>query len=130
MIIANRGIIFVVWEDLAMDETIMTESPIGKRLEKVKKKENRCLVFNGKKITLTAKIILGRSSQCDVVIDDMLVSRKHAEIQQIKSAFFIKDLSSRNGTFVNDKPVPDGKYLKLKPKDVIRLGSKIEITLN
>lgn len=113
-----------------MDETIMTESPIGKRLEKIKKKENRCLIFNGKKITLTAKIILGRSSSCDVVIDDMLVSRQHAEIQQIKSAFFIKDLGSRNGTFVNDKKVPEGKYLKLSPNDVIRLGSKIEITLN
>lgn len=113
-----------------MDETIMTESPIGKRLEKVKKKESRCLVFNGKRINLTSKIIMGRSSSCDVVIDDMLVSRKHAEIQQIKSAFFIKDLDSRNGTFVNGKAVPEGKYVKLNPNDVIRLGSKIEITLN
>ncbi|MBI9097850.1 MAG: FHA domain-containing protein [Spirochaetaceae bacterium] len=113
-----------------MDETIMTESPIGKRLEKVKQKESRCLVFNGKKITLTAKIIIGRASSCDVVIDDMLVSREHAEIQQIKTAFYIKDLESRNGTFVNDKKVPKGKYLKLTKNDTIRLGSKIEITLN
>jgi len=113
-----------------MDETIMTESPIGKRLEKVKKKENRCLIFNGKKITLTAKITIGRSSKCDIVIDDMLVSREHAEIQQIKTAFFIKDLESRNGTFVNDKQVPKGKYIKLAKNDKIRLGSKIEFKLN
>lgn len=113
-----------------MDETIMTESPIGKRLEKIKQKENRCLIFNGKKISLTARIVLGRASSCDVVIDDMLVSRKHAEIQKIKAAFFIKDLNSRNGTFVNDVRVPEGKYFKLNPKDVIRLGSKIEISLN
>ena len=113
-----------------MDETIMTESPIGKRLEKIKKKESRCLIFNGKRITLTSKIIIGRSSGCDVVIDDMLVSREHAEIQQIKSAYFIKDLDSRNGTFVNDKKVPHGKYLKLTPNDTIRLGSKIEFKLS
>jgi pSer/pThr/pTyr-binding forkhead associated (FHA) protein len=113
-----------------MDETIMTESPIGKRLEKIKKKESRCLIFNGRKITLTSKIIIGRSSRCDVVIDDMLVSREHAEIQQIKTAFFIKDLESRNGTFVNDKKVPKGKYLKLTKNDTIRLGSKIEFKLN
>lgn len=113
-----------------MDETIMTESPIGKRLEKVKKKESRCLIFNGKKITLTAKITIGRSSSCDIVVDDMLISREHAQIQQIKSAFFIKDLDSRNGTFVNDKKVPMGKYLKLTRNDTIRLGSKIEFKLN
>lgn len=113
-----------------MDETITTESPIGKRLEKIKKKESRCLIFNGKKITLTATITLGRASSCDVVIDDMLVSRKHAEIQQIKSSFYIKDLESRNGTFVNDKKVPKNKYMKLTKNDKIRLGSKIEITLN
>ena len=113
-----------------MDETIMTESPIGKRLEKIKKKESRCLIFNGKKITLTARIVIGRSSSCDVVINDMLVSRQHAEIQQIKSAFFIKDLDSRNGTFVNDKKVPKDKYFKLTQNDKIRLGSKIEFKLN
>lgn len=113
-----------------MDETIMTESPIGKRLVKVKKKESRCLVFNGKKITLTAKIIIGRSTKCDIVIDDMLVSREHAEIQQIKDDYYIKDLGSRNGTFVNDKKVPNGKYLKLTQNGTIRLGSKIEIKLN
>ena len=116
--------------DLVMDDTIMTESPIGKRLDKVKKKESRCLVFNGKKISLTSRITIGRSSSCDVVIDDMLVSREHSEIQQIKSSFYIKDLDSRNGTFVNDEKVPKGKYIKLNPNDVIRLGSKIEITLN
>jgi pSer/pThr/pTyr-binding forkhead associated (FHA) protein len=113
-----------------MDETIMTESPIGKRLEKVKKKESRCLIFNGKRITLSSKIIIGRSTTCDIVIDDMLISRQHAEIQQIKSAFFIKDLESRNGTFVNDKKVPKGKYFKLAQNDTIRLGSKIEFKLN
>jgi len=113
-----------------VDETIMTESPIGKRLEKVKTKECRCLIINGKRITLTAKIIIGRSSQCDVVIDDMLVSREHAEIQQIKSAFYIKDLESRNGTFVNDTRVPKGKYIKLTQNSTIRLGSKIEFKLN
>ncbi|MBN2656622.1 MAG: FHA domain-containing protein [Spirochaetales bacterium] len=113
-----------------MDETIMTESPIGKRLEKVKKKESRCLVFNGKRISLTSRITIGRASNCDVVIDDMLVSREHTEIQQIKTDFYIKDLNSRNGTFVNDIKVPKGKYIKLSPNDIIRLGSKIEITLN
>ncbi len=113
-----------------MEETIITESPVGKRLEKIKQKQSRCLIFNGKKIVLSSKIIIGRASECDIVIDDMLVSRRHAEIQQIKSAYFIKDLESRNGTFVNGKKIPEGKYLKLTRKDTIRLGSKIELSIN
>ncbi len=109
-----------------MDETITTASPIGKRLNQVKQKETRCLIFNGKKIVLSSKIIIGRASTCDIVIDDVLISREHAEIQQIKSAYFIKDLDSRNGTFVNNKSIPKGKYQKLSSNDTIQLGSKIE----
>ncbi len=112
-----------------MDETIITESPVGQRLVKVKSKETRSLVFNGKTIHLTSKITIGRASTCDIVIDDVLVSREHAEIQQIKSVYFIKDLNSRNGTFVNNEKVPAGKYMKLAGNDIIRLGLKIELKL-
>ncbi len=93
-----------------MDETIITGSPVGKRLVKVKNKETRSLVFNGKKISLSSKILIGRSSGCDIVINDALVSRKHAEIQQIKSVYFIKDLNSQNGTFVNNRNTVNNSY--------------------
>ncbi|HEV3385029.1 MAG TPA: FHA domain-containing protein [Gemmata sp.] len=53
--------------------------------------------------------ILGRSFNCDFVIDDVSVSRKHAEIRLVKAGFEavleIEDLGSRNGTFVGDIPV-------------------------
>jgi DNA-binding CsgD family transcriptional regulator len=47
--------------------------------------------------------LLGRSYQCDFVLDDPSVSRHHAEIRAEKSALQIADLNSRNGTFVNDE---------------------------
>lgn len=108
-----------------MDETIHMGSNVGKRLEKIKKDEKHCLLFNGREISIVKKIVIGRDKSCDVTIDDVLVSRNHAVIQKIKNAYFIHDLESTNGTYVNNKKVPDGKYVKLKKTDKIKIGKNI-----
>jgi pSer/pThr/pTyr-binding forkhead associated (FHA) protein len=111
-----------------MDETIHISSTVGQRLYKVKKTDSRALVFQGKKIPIVSEIKLGRSRSNDVVIDDRMVSRAHCVVQKIKESFFIKDLNSLNGTFVNTTRVPPGKYMKLAPGDVIHLG-KTDLTI-
>jgi pSer/pThr/pTyr-binding forkhead associated (FHA) protein len=103
-------------------KTINLESNLGKRLNQIKKIESRHLLFMGKEISLVSKITLGRDERNSVVVDDKMVSRFHAVIQKIKEDYFIKDLKSSNGTFVNNEPVPAGKYVKLGKDDVIRLG--------
>lgn len=105
-----------------MDETINVESSIGKRLEKMKKDEAKYLLFNEKSIPLTAKISIGRSETNDVVIDDTMASREHAIIQKIKEDYFIKDLNSTNGTYVNNQKVPKDKYIKINSNDIIKIG--------
>lgn len=50
--------------------------------------------------------IIGRSSKNDIVINDRNVSRHHLQITSNNNTFFIKDLSSRNGTFINGKNIP------------------------
>lgn len=47
----------------------------------------------------------GRHPSSDIFLDDVTVSRKHAEIKRVESAFSIQDLGSLNGTFVNRKRV-------------------------
>ncbi len=108
-----------------MDETVIVSSNVGKRLDKIKKPEQHFLVFKGKKIALISKITIGRAKTCDVVFNDALVSRKHAFIQKIKDSYFIKDLNSKNGTFVNKQKVPVGQYIKLKKADSIIIGKNI-----
>ena len=105
-----------------MDETIQSDSALGKRLGKIRIKEARCLVFKGKKIPLAARITIGRNKRNDLTIDDQLASRVHAVVQKIKEAYFINDMGSRNGTYVNEVRVPKDKYIKLKSSDVIRIG--------
>jgi serine phosphatase RsbU (regulator of sigma subunit)/pSer/pThr/pTyr-binding forkhead associated (FHA) protein len=51
--------------------------------------------------------IIGRSADCEVPIDVPAVSRRHAAILRERGRFFIEDLQSRNGTFLNDKRLTD-----------------------
>lgn len=50
-------------------------------------------------------VIIGRHPECDVQIDDGSVSRQHAKITFEHGHYFIEDLNSRNGTFLNEYPV-------------------------
>src|ERR1700724_1331721 len=52
-----------------------------------------------------AKIILGRNQDCPIVLTVPAVSREHAVIRRIQGKFYIEDMKSRNGTFVNNKEV-------------------------
>ncbi len=106
------------------DETIITSSAVGQRLDMLTETDKvSYLMFNNSKIKLVAKITIGRAPENDIVIDNKLASRHHAVIQKIKDAYFLKDEGSTNGTFLNGKPVPDGKYVKLNAQDKITIGN-------
>lgn len=66
------------------------------------------------------KIILGRQPECDVVLADAKVSRKHAAIELKKGTYTIADLLSANGTVVDNKvisacPLRDGAEIVIDP---------------
>ncbi len=106
------------------DSTIVTTSPVGKHLERVAEGAPvSYLMFNQKKISLVAKMTIGRNDECSIVIDNKLVSRVHASIQKIRDAFFLKDENSTNGTYLNGHRVPADKYVKLNPGDKITVGA-------
>jgi hypothetical protein len=66
------------------------------------------------------RAVIGRSRDCDVQLEDPNVSRRHAELRQEGSAYWIVDLDSTNGLEVNGKRV---KRAKLDDGDVITVGS-------
>lgn len=65
-------------------------------------------------------ITIGRSADADIVLLDERVSRIHCGVRLWDGDFYIKDLKSRNGTWVNNDKVD---VAKLKAGDVIRVGS-------
>jgi serine phosphatase RsbU (regulator of sigma subunit) len=52
-----------------------------------------------------AAVILGRHPACDIVLESAAVSRQHARILAVDGNFYLEDLHSRNGTFLNGQPV-------------------------
>jgi DNA-binding CsgD family transcriptional regulator len=63
--------------------------------------------------------LLGRSAQCDFVVNDRSISRKHAEIRASNEELQVIDLGSRNGTFVDNQRVTRGR---VAAGQVLRFG--------
>jgi pSer/pThr/pTyr-binding forkhead associated (FHA) protein len=53
----------------------------------------------------TEAITVGRSPDCDIFLDDVTVSRRHALLRREDGRFFIEDQGSLNGTFLNRKRI-------------------------
>lgn len=65
-------------------------------------------------------IRIGRGESMDVVIDNVSVSRRHAEIREESGAWLLRDLGSSNGTFLNGERLTADQ--PLKPGDEISFG--------
>lgn len=85
------------------------------------------LTVTGEKIDLAPNraYLLGRGSDCDVVVTDMASSRHHARITVggQRQTMFIEDLSSRNGTLVNEERISGRTHLK--DGNRIRIGATV-----
>ena len=65
-------------------------------------------------------VVLGRSREADIVLDDPNVSRRHAELRREQDRWAISDLGSTNGVKVNGRRV---ERRELEPGDEIVLGT-------
>ncbi|MFC1848999.1 FHA domain-containing protein [candidate division CSSED10-310 bacterium] len=84
-------------------------------------------LMSGRKILKTFdlstidEITAGRSDVCDILLSDKSISSCHAKISQQGDNYYLEDLGSTNGTFVNEKRVIREK-IKLNFGDAIRMG--------
>jgi pSer/pThr/pTyr-binding forkhead associated (FHA) protein len=68
------------------------------------------------------EFIIGRETGADLVISSPVVSRRHARILQVDDGHTIEDLSSSNGTYVNDQQVVNDVWLKSGVDSLHRLN--------
>ena len=68
----------------------------------------------------SAGLVIGRSRDCDVVVGDENVSRRHAEVRPSGGAWIVRDLGSTNGVKVNGRRIHDAQ--PLNPGDSIEIG--------
>ena len=63
---------------------------------------------------------IGRDPQCDIFLNDMTVSRNHAQITSDEKGCILSDMNSYNGVWVNDQMI---ESCLLKTGDVIQIGA-------
>ena len=73
-------------------------------------------------VRATSRIRIGRGPENDVVVDDLRVSRRHAEVRRVGDGFEVVDLDSHNGTFVNGQRVTRAS---VREGDLIGIGGKV-----
>jgi pSer/pThr/pTyr-binding forkhead associated (FHA) protein len=72
---------------------------------------------------LTGSLTVGRSPDCELRIEDTYASNQHARLFGRNGAWYVEDLGSTNGTFVNDQRLAAPALVQ--PGDRIRIGTTI-----
>lgn len=76
----------------------------------------------GQRYDLTdSRYIMGRHPDCDIVIEVGAVSRNHCQVVRDGNAYFLEDMGSRNGTFLNDEPN------KIEGRRQLRHGDQVRV---
>ena len=86
--------------------------------------ETALLLIDGKRMVVGASgATIGRSRQCDIVLDDPNISRRHAEIRPRGGSWVMSDLGSTNGVCINGRRIEGTEVVR--PGDEIELGTSV-----
>lgn len=77
----------------------------------------------GRILAVEQAMLLGRSGEADITIDDPFISDRHVRFDRVEGRLVVEDLGSTNGTLVNGIPVVGRRALDRG--DVIRIGQTI-----
>ena len=101
--------------------TMVYSTTTGARRVESPRQASRALLVGENKRTVVSgdPFVIGRSRECDLVLDDPNVSRRHAELRREDGGWAVHDLGSTNGIKLNGRRSRGGR---LSPGDEITLG--------
>ena len=105
---------------------IFQEAPSGKRPDAKEFPQLYCrrgAGLEGRTLPLLAPLLFGRSPDCDVVLEDPNISRKHANFKVDGDRVCVEDLKSANHVYINDAKVDESE---LSDGDVVNIGKTFE----
>lgn len=76
--------------------------------------------LKGERIEADPAVVIGRSTDCDVVVNDTYLSSRHARLATDDGELTLEDLGSTNGSYVNQELVRG--RVQLRRGDVVQLG--------
>lgn len=77
----------------------------------------------GARYQLPDEIHVGRAAESDIVLDDTYASQQHAKVFSNGTSYYVEDLGSTNGTYVNGRKT--SYPLELRPGDRIKIGKTV-----
>ncbi|MCL1907564.1 MAG: FHA domain-containing protein [Propionibacteriaceae bacterium] len=143
VLVLKIAFLAVLWLFILLVAAVVNSDMIGRRQRKTRdvdlppspdarksirkgKKEPWILAIDsgihaGDRLQLVPEVRIGRSETCELVLDDDFVSSTHAKLShREEGGWFLKDLGSTNGTFVNAERISHATAVTVK--DVIRIG--------
>ena len=120
-----RAVRAVVLDLYAGRERAQPAEPRARPARRGKAAPTKLVVMNdsgGKVAThrLDGTIQIGRAASCDIRPDDTYISQHHARITDRNGAWYVEDMGSTNGTYLNQRRVTSPS--EISPGDRIRLG--------
>ena len=94
----------------------------GATVQRTQRRDADLVLADGTVVPLPERVVLGRHPDCDVVLQDAQVSRRHAEVRLVSGRHMLLDLASSNGTWVDEQPVL--QHL-LSDGDTFRVGDQV-----
>ncbi|MDE3083379.1 MAG: FHA domain-containing protein [Acidobacteriota bacterium] len=76
--------------------------------------------LKGERIDVDPAVVIGRSADCDVILNDNYLSSRHARLANDDGELTLEDLGSTNGSYVNQELVRG--RVQLQRGDVVQLG--------
>ena len=106
------------------ETSIFSTIPLDRQTNHIPR--NAFIIMDGKITHPLEKnlINIGRRSTCDIIVEDPQVSRNHLQLRANHGHFFLFDLDSTGGTFLNGAPC---RSAVLRSGDIIRIGTTLLI---
>lgn len=80
----------------------------------------------GRRAALSARTLVGRAASCDLVLEGRKVSGEHARLHWAEGAWWLRDLGSRNGSFVGGARLEPGATRRLALGETLVFGSRAQ----
>ncbi|WP_456465293.1 FHA domain-containing protein [Persephonella sp.] len=117
-------------EDAPVCSNCLDDLSVVSPVQEEEKKETLNLLINGKEITVKNGDVIGRQATGSAIFKDFpTVSRKHARITNENGDWFIEDLNSTNGTYINGERIKPFEQRKIKKGDKVNLSMSVKVQL-